>query len=163
MPNQSGPYSRIYWRFIEEFPAIYDDDRTFATWVRLLILADGTYPQPAPLPFGVKSAVVKQLVDAGLVTLVTRNRYRIRGQVAERERRSAQGVPGAKARWSHSDGNANAMPEEKSKAENRRASPYIPQEEEPFVTLTDDEKEARKKRERDEFNARTMARLGVRP
>ena len=104
-----GPYSRVYWRFIEEYPDVYDDDRAFATWMRLLILAEGTHPQPAPLPHGIKNPVLSKLVDEGLVTLLPGNRYRVKGLAAERERRADKGRKGANARWSQSEGTADAM------------------------------------------------------
>ncbi len=128
---KSDPYSRIYWRFIDEYPAIYDDELALATWVKLLILADGTYPSAAPLPRWVDDSPLSLLVDAGLV-IMEGQRYRIKGLEAERARRSEQGIAGANARWTqyeritpamrtHSERNGNAMLDEKSKEEKRRA------------------------------------------
>lgn len=94
----AGPYSRVYWRFIEEYPDIYDDDRAFATWTRLLILAEGTHPQPAPLPRKVSGAVLNKLIDVGLVTLLAGDRYRVKGLEAERARRAVESKNGGTVR-----------------------------------------------------------------
>lgn len=97
MTAQSDPYSRVYWRFIREFPAIYDDKPTFGWWVTLLIIADGAHPSPAQLPHGVNRKSLDRLVEAGLVTLDTGFRYTIRGLSEERERRAEAGRPGGLA------------------------------------------------------------------
>ncbi len=120
-------YSRLYHRFPEEFQAIYEDDRTLATWVRLLLQADASWPLRPPLPRSVKARPLAVLVDAGLVS-VSGDTYRIRGLDAERNRRSDAGRIGAVKRW-QSDGNANAsataMPrrDETSKGETREIPP----------------------------------------
>lgn len=85
----SEQYSRIYWRFIEEFPAIFDDKAAFGWWMTLLIGADGAHPSPAPLPLGLPKRLLAQLTDAGLVEIGPGNRYRIKGVLAERTRRTA--------------------------------------------------------------------------
>src|SRR5688500_18410901 len=82
------PYSRFYWRFIDEYPEVYDDDRAFAAWMRLLVTAEGSHPAPAQLPRKVKPGPLATLVDRGLVVLLPGDRYRVKGLAAERERRS---------------------------------------------------------------------------
>lgn len=94
-----GPYSRIYWCFVEEFPVVYHDDRALATFTRLLLLADGTYPAAAPMPRWVKPAPLRALVDAGLVILLPGDYYRIKGQAAERTRRQQRAKAAAEKRW----------------------------------------------------------------
>lgn len=87
MPN-NDPYSRLYWRFRDEFPDVYQDNDALATWLRLLLIAEGTHPSAADLPRKVKPSVLTKLVDEGLVTLFPGDRYRIKGLSGERERRS---------------------------------------------------------------------------
>jgi hypothetical protein len=88
------PYSRYYWRFADEYPAVYADDHLFAAWGRLLMQADGVYPASAPIPRWIKQSVLKRLVEEGVVVLTAGDRYRIRGQVKERETRHAEAVAG---------------------------------------------------------------------
>jgi hypothetical protein len=70
-----------------KFASIYDDDRHLATWLRLLIAADATWPASPHIPGNVRKASVAALVDAGLVDLGTGYRFRIHGLDAERGRR----------------------------------------------------------------------------
>ena len=99
-------YARIYHRFANEFPEIYADDRTLSAWVRLLVLADASWPMQPPLPRSVRSSTLKRLVSAGLV-IVEGDAYTIRGLDAERCRRRNAAVGAAAKRW-QSDGNADA-------------------------------------------------------
>lgn len=161
--GQAKPYVRVYYSVMDDpkFRDIYDDDRALATWLRLLLIADAMYPAPANLPRRVNDVTLKKLIDAGLVDIEQSDRYRIHGLVAEREHRSEHARKGARALHEQRSGSAISEP---SRAETNQAKPVLSiAEPEPYVTLTDDEKEARKQRERDEFNTRTMARLGVRP
>jgi hypothetical protein len=102
----SESYSRLYHRFPTEFPAVWADDRAFAAWTRLLILADASWPMRPPLPRSVRPKVVTMLEDAGLIYLEG-DQYVIRGLDAERTRRRDAARTGAAKRW-QSDGNANA-------------------------------------------------------
>lgn len=90
-------HSRFYWRFIREFPEVYDDDRLYANWMRLLVIADQAYPGDGIMPKRASSTAVKKLVGYGLVELTLTDRYRIKGLDADRERRSAQGRAGGLA------------------------------------------------------------------
>jgi hypothetical protein len=105
----SESYSRLYHRFSVEFPDIYSDDRSLATWVRLLLLADASWPMRPPLPRSVREQPLQSLVSVGLVEIVAGDTYRIRGLDAERERRRDTARASASKRW-HSDSNATAMP-----------------------------------------------------
>lgn len=98
MSGQSDPYSRFYWRFIEEFPDIYDDKPTFGWWMTLLVGAEGAHPSPAQLPHGIPRKVIEKLVAADLLTLSSGFRYRIKGVHKERTRRSEAARVGGKAR-----------------------------------------------------------------
>lgn len=90
-------HSRFYWRFIREYPEVYDDDRLYANWMRLLVIADQAYPGDGIMPKRASTAAVKKLVTYGLVELTLTDRYRIKGLDADRERRSAQGRAGGLA------------------------------------------------------------------
>jgi hypothetical protein len=83
MPDD--PYSRLYWRFADEFPAVYEDDAAYALWCRLLRLADMAWPVTATLPMGTRKTPLVLLVKEGLVVMVTPSTYRIRGMVKERK------------------------------------------------------------------------------
>lgn len=99
MATNNDPYSRSYWRFADEFPEIYASDVTYALWSRLRDEADKAWPSSAPLPYGVKKAALRQLIEAELVFPQPGNRYRIRGLDKERERRAEWGRRSANARW----------------------------------------------------------------
>lgn len=109
-----GPYSRVYLSLMDDpdFEGVYDDDRLFATWVRMLMTADAFWPNSAPI--NVASRAVRTLIDRGLVIPLRGNRYTIKGLAAERERRSASARNAAAVRW-QSDGNAHAMPRREEK------------------------------------------------
>jgi hypothetical protein len=111
----SEAYSRLYHRFGQEFPAIYRDDHALATWVRLLLVADASWPMHPPIPRSIKTRPLTVLCDAGLVT-VDDDCYTVRGLDAERGRRRDAGRIGAAVRWD-SERNATALP---SKAKQRR-------------------------------------------
>lgn len=111
MTAQADPYSRFYWRFRDEYAAIYADKETYGWWMTLLANAEGAHPSAAELPRRIKARCLSALVDAELVELLPGERYRLKGVAAEMERRSKQGKAGADARWQRpqSDRNANAL------------------------------------------------------
>ena len=80
-------YSRIFWGIVDDpkFADVYPSDRDFATWVRLLIIADQAYPAPAALPRTAKLAAVNKLVAAGIVNRVGSDHFRIHGMKTVRE------------------------------------------------------------------------------
>jgi len=94
--SEQGPYSRVYHRLQVEYRAVFDDETALGTWLRLLVIADATYPSPAHLPRRCNSRALAKLVEAGLVT-VDDDLYTVRGLTGERERRSAQGRAGGRA------------------------------------------------------------------
>jgi len=100
----TGAYARLYHKFSGEYPDIYADDRALAAWVRLLMLADATWPMRPPMPRSARPKVLALLVGAGLVIL-DGDTYTVRGLDAERIRRRDAGRVGAAKRW-ESDGNA---------------------------------------------------------
>lgn len=91
-------YSRLYHRFPSEFDAVWKDDHALATWTRLLLLADASWPMRPPVPRSVRPKPLAVLVDAGLV-VVTGDCYTIRGLDAERTRRSDAGRSAVEVRW----------------------------------------------------------------
>jgi hypothetical protein len=95
--NELGPYSRIYWRFRDEFPDVYQDKEAFGWWLTLLVIAEGAYPSAADLPRKLRPRVLEKLIDEELVTLLPGDRYRVRGLDAERQRRSEAGRKGGLA------------------------------------------------------------------
>jgi hypothetical protein len=102
-----GPYARLYLCIVddEKFAAIYDDDRHFATYCRLLMIAEGAWPASAHLPATARPTSVKALADARIIDPQPGSRYRIHGLDAERVRRSEHGRHASKARW---DARSNA-------------------------------------------------------
>ncbi len=117
MPKPQDPYTRVYWRAIDDpkFVGIWDDDAALAAWLRLLVAADMAWPATASLYHGVKPKALAALVKAGLVDLVAGHRYRIHGLDVERGKRSQQGTLGAAGRWAtvpaqQSDMDADGMP-----------------------------------------------------
>lgn len=125
MSQADDTYARLYHRFRSEFPTVYANDQQLAAWVRLLMLADASWPTRPFTPRSVKTRPLAALVEVGLVIL-DGDAYTVRGLDAERTRRRNAGRAGAAARW-HSDGNANAsanaMP---SRAEQSRAEESPP-------------------------------------
>jgi len=100
-------YARFYFpEFVEDYPEVYRNDAAFATWMRLLVVAEQMWPMSAELPRSVRARPLQVLVDASLVT-VDGLTFRLKGHDAERSRRSASGRKGAAVRWD-SEGNANA-------------------------------------------------------
>lgn len=131
MTAQTDPYVRVYYRAIDDpkFLAVWDDDKRLATWLRLLMTADATYPAPAPLPHGVNRAALAHLVDVRLVDLMPGSRYRMHGMVSERGKRSDQARAAANARYGRdAQGNATGvLPQSVSSAgaEQRAVRPHL--------------------------------------
>ncbi len=109
MSREERKYSRVYHdaQDDERFILVWASDACLALWLRLLVLADGTWPAPAPIPRSAKARALSTLVDAGLVELVSGDLYRIHGLTAERSRRSNRASHAAAVRW-HSDSSADS-------------------------------------------------------
>lgn len=101
-------YSRLYHRFADEFPEVWANDRALASWVRLLRIADASWPTRPPLPRSAKGIPLRMLTEAGLVTIVGEC-YLMRGLDAERNRRKDAAARAADLRW-QSARNADALP-----------------------------------------------------
>lgn len=126
------PYSRHYHELVDDpkFAEVYPDDHHYATWSRLLMVADQAWPASAHLPASARRASVSKLAAVGLIDLLPDGRFRMHGLQKEREVREAHARKAAAARWnarSTAPSNAGAvghdMPrrDETSKDETRRA------------------------------------------
>lgn len=119
MTAQQDPYVRVYYRVIDDpkFSGVFDDDARLACWLRLLLVADGTWPAPAPIPANVRRGPFQHLVDVGLIDLVAGGRYRIHGMDSERGERRAKAQKAANTR--HSGSNAVAVHPHSGSSANR--------------------------------------------
>jgi hypothetical protein len=103
----ADPYARVYFRFIDDHPAVYQDDRLLAPWLRLLIAAEGAYPASASVPRWCKKATIERLAKEGVIDILPGDRYRIHGLAKERERRTKQARDAANTRWGRQDADAS--------------------------------------------------------
>lgn len=125
MTKDGRVYARFYYlEFIRDYPAIYQDDAALSTWLRLLVHADQVWPMVPELPRSVRPGPLRKLVDAKLVT-VTGVTYAVKGQAAERARRSNAGKAGAAVRWD-SERNANASADAMPSSSSSRETPPPP-------------------------------------
>lgn len=107
MTQRSRPFARVYYEdLMEDYPAVYFHPSALATYVRLLVLQEQTYPSDPTLPKGVKRSDLALLMESprpgedGLVVVVNgHGQYRIKGYKADRERRAQAGRKGAAGRW----------------------------------------------------------------
>src|SRR3990172_6556006 len=95
--SERQPYSRVYWaiRHDPKLQGIYSNDRHLATWLRLLIAADATWPAPADIPANARPPSVAALPTCGLVDLLGDGLCTIHGLDAERGRRREAASRGA--------------------------------------------------------------------
>lgn len=101
-------FARFYYdKFMAEFPDVYAEDAPFATWIRLLVLAEKMWPTRPELPRSVKKSALTRLVEKRLVK-VDGLTYSIRGLDAERNRRQDAARNAAAKRW-QSDSNADSL------------------------------------------------------
>lgn len=92
MPDRDwadSPFVRVYLSTIDDpkFVKVFDDDRAFAAWVRLLMIAEPAWPARPPLPAGLGTYARRVLERAGLL-IVDRGRYTLSGLKKEREGRA---------------------------------------------------------------------------
>lgn len=117
----SRPFSRHYWDLVddERFDEIYPDDHHYATWSRLLMLADQAWPASGHLPATARKASVTKLAAKGLIELLSGGRFRVTGLDKGRAERAEHAQAAADARWSSRNaqsiapGDARAMHEQK--------------------------------------------------
>jgi hypothetical protein len=119
-----GSFVRVFHEdLVANYDAIWSDDRSLATWLRLLARADKLWPSPAELPQGVSRTALQKLVDAELVDILPHHRYRVRGLDAQRNAQSNAARNAARIRWGNADGNATGN------AKSMPTKPYIDQTE----------------------------------
>lgn len=85
-------YSRLYHSVLTDpkFADIYADDRAWATYTRLLMASDASYPSPAPLPRSAGKYAIEKLATAGII-VVSAGHYTIPALVKERSARYGSG------------------------------------------------------------------------
>lgn len=108
----SGPYSRLYHKFADEYPAIFDDPRALGTWVQLLVWADAAWPIKPRLPARIVKSALAELIRVGLVTL-DGDRYDIRGLAVERLRRQERASAGGRAKALRKQTDSSAIADRK--------------------------------------------------
>lgn len=93
-------YSRIYHTVVDDpkFADVFDDDRRWAAYTRLLMAAESAYPSPAALPRWLADDVLEHLAGVRIIEVVRGSAYRIVGLKAEREGRLNGNAIGGKAR-----------------------------------------------------------------
>lgn len=93
-------YSRIYWTVVDDpkFAEVFDDDRRWAAYTRLLMAAEATYPSAAPLPRWLADDVLAYLIEVRIIEVVRGSSYRIVALKAEREGRVNGNAIGGKKR-----------------------------------------------------------------
>lgn len=134
MPKVRRPYSRVYWEVIDDpkFSGLWDDDRSLAAWLRLLLAADMAWPASASLYHGVNRTALDKLCRAGLVDMQGAGRFRIHGLDKERQQRSDE------ARRAVSQRNDRSTPVERAYTEDDGWSPTdgLPSRDEPSKAET---------------------------
>ena len=108
--GERAPYSRIYWsvRNDPRLLSIYSDDHHWATWCRLLLAADMSWPAPADLPASARRSSLTALEAAGIIELLPGGLFTFHGLDTERTRRSESGRNASAVRW-QSERNASGM------------------------------------------------------
>lgn len=111
------PFARVYYVDLQrDYSAIYRDNDALATYVRMLSLADATWPVTPDVPRSEKAVHVRKLVEATLVRLVPPYGFAIKGFDAERNARGNAASNAARTRWSNAAGsagrNANTSPDQ---------------------------------------------------
>lgn len=174
MSGAKDPYVKVYYGIADDprFGQVFESDAALATWLRLLIIADGAWPASAHLPASCKPRALRTLVEAGLVEL-TGHRFRIHGMDAERSKRADHASRASRERWSsnppsNAPSNAQTMPlnsEQNRTTQNSstQANGQAPKEEKPWVSLTAQEKAEHDRREKDEAIRLQMLRVGLKP
>lgn len=106
----NGKFSIVRHEVLDDakFENVYDNDNLLATWLRLLIAYDKTWPSPAPIPWNTDKDALSVLVSSGLVDLLPHGQFVMHGGSGERDKRKASNQryrDAANARW-HPNANA---------------------------------------------------------
>jgi hypothetical protein len=93
-------YSRVYASITTDpkFATVYDNDPALAAWVRLLLIADAAWPDPAAVPRRTNQAALDHLAGVGLVDILPGDLYLMRGLDAERQAKAEQATQAGKRR-----------------------------------------------------------------
>lgn len=100
MSDDLGSYARLYVALRDDpkFRDVYPDDHHFATYVRLLMIAEDAWPASAHLPYGLNRRSLQKLCDVGLIETKGHGMYRVSGLDAERNRRNRENRNGGVVR-----------------------------------------------------------------
>ena len=139
MPAKTGPYSRQYWRFIDEYPLIYEHDAAYALWSRLLITGDMAWPASGSLPLSTRPKALAMLTDAGLVQVLPAGRFRIPSMDKERQARSDAGKYAISHRWPTDSNTASGNTTRNTEGIPSRAKPRKEEPSQAGVRLSDEE------------------------
>lgn len=104
MSGDRAPYSRVYWTIRNDprLLGIYPNDAHLATWMRLLLAADMSWPAPADIPSNVSRKSLDALESAGVIELVAGGMFTFHGLDAERGRRREAAAASARRRYGRS-------------------------------------------------------------
>lgn len=94
------PFARLYYVDLRrDYPEVWKDNDLFATYSRLLSLADATWPVVPEVPRSEKRPHVERLIATSLVQMVSEFGYQIKGFDAERSARSNAASTAARIGW----------------------------------------------------------------
>jgi hypothetical protein len=154
------PFARIYYvDLARDYPDIWTDDASLANYVRLLSMADTTWPVTPEIPRSVRRSMVERLVHSTLIKLLPPFGYAVKGFEVERSARSDQAKHAAEVKYARSTaasiprstpgGSANTRPDQ-----TRPTPDLVPEDFIDERTLTPEERQTR-------YVARMEARTGV--
>ena len=125
MTTQTDPYTRVYYRVLNDPKFAGMSSAAWGHWVRLLVIADGMYPAPAPVPRWVEDEPMQELVDRQIVDLEGQDYFRIHGMTGERATRSEAATFAADVRHV-GQAEAERRRAERSRAQNPGSAPALP-------------------------------------
>lgn len=106
-------FARFYYpEFQRDYPDIYSDDAAFSAWMRLLVIAEQSWPAVPELPRSIRPKALRVLTAArerGPLVAVHGHSFAIKGFAAERSRRHDAALAGALAKHGATAG-ADAPP-----------------------------------------------------
>jgi hypothetical protein len=103
------PFARIYYvDLARDYPQIWTDDASLANYVRLLSMADTTWPVTPEIPRSVKRPMVDHLAQSTLISIVPPYGYSVKGFEVERTARFEKAQNAAIARYARSNATGSA-------------------------------------------------------
>jgi len=118
------PFARIYYvDLARDYPDVWTDDASLAAYVRLLSMADTTWPVTPEIPRSVKRTMVERLIGSSLITVVPPYGYEVKGFNAERSARSDKASNAANARYARSSATGSASSSANGNAYARASRP----------------------------------------